>query len=881
MPRALFCWFCLSSCLVCFAEPRVLHVQWLANGLLELEVQFDDPSQNPVFAVEWSGDLTVPVASWRPADTKGQQLSDDGSWLLQVEVFGSDQAFYRIIQQNGQTSSSSIILSEICSSNAGILMDEDGDFSDWIELRNVSDSMVSLRGWSLSDSIHPQEAWLLPDITLEPKAHLLVFASGKDRRLVGNPLHASFRINADGEAIVLRHAGGEVVDALRLGALEPDTSLGRLGEGDSLWMVFDGDSVTPGTLNKDSGVAFVEQPEPSLQPGFYDDSMTLDFGTFMKGLTVYYSVNGEDPIKNGIEFVDGLKLEQTSVVRAVAVNANGDRSKEVTGTYFIGDRSTLAVVSLATPASHFEIRDGYLYGFGEHMFGRRGTVTANFPYSASNAWKNREVPISFELFEPDGARGFQQNLGIKVFGGWGSRGYPQKSLAFFARAKYGKGKVRYPLFPDADIEDFESFVLRNSGNDNQSTHHIPPRSEISAFGRARSNGSYFVNGNYTLMRDAMMQRLARNLQVDRQAYRPVIVYLNGEYWGIYNLREKLNEHYVASHHDVDANEIDLIEAYGTANSGSSSQYHAMRNYMESGSLASEDRYTRVIENYLDVQSFTDYHLAVIYFQNFDIGNIKQWRAQRGGKFRWMLYDQDYGFNLWEPEVYLPAMSRDFADYDNMFDFHTNTSGNGTGWPNAGGRTMMLRKMLENDGFRIQFINRCADLLNTEFKSEHVLEIIEEMASVIRPEIPRHLARWSWGALVERNHGSPFDEEDEPLSIEQWETHVQVVKQFAQERPQKLRQDLMAHFGLTAGTYRLQIEVQPPDAGTVSINAISHLDLPESEGIYFSDIPVTCVAEPAKGYRFEQWNLPDQTASQFQLQHPNADTVQLKAIFTPQ
>lgn len=875
MPRVFFCWFWLIACSVCIAEPRFISVQWLANGFLELEVRVDNTSQDPVFVVEWSENL----ASWERAEILGQQQSAGGLWLLQVEALDSEQAFCRIIQTIGQDPTPTIILSEICSSNSEILTDEDGDFSDWIELRNVGDSMVSLEGWTLSDRVEPQDAWLFPNITLEPNEYLVVFASGKDRRSVGDPLHASFRINAGGESIVLRQAEGGVVDAIRVGALDPDTSLGRSGGDDSQWMVFEGDSVTPGESNHDSGLRYVEGPEPSFQPGFYEDSITLAFETLTEGLTVYYSVNGDDPLENGSEFVEPLVLKQTSVVRSVAVDASGDRSEELTGTYFIGDRSTLAVVSLAAPASQFEIRDGYLYGFGEHMFGRRGTVTANFPYSASNAWKDREIPVSFELFEPDGTRGFQQELGIKVFGGWGSRGYPQKSLAFFARAKYGKGKVRYPMFPDTDIDSFESFVLRNSGNDNQSTHHIPPRSEITAFGRTRSNGSYFVNGNYTLMRDAMMQRLARNLQVDRQAYRPVLVYLNGEYWGIYNLREKLNEHYVASHHDVDADAIDLIEGYGSANSGSSSQYNAMRNYMEGGSLASEDRYTRVIENYLDVRSFTDYHLAVIYFQNFDIGNIKQWRARRGGKFRWMLYDQDYGFNLWKPEVYLPAMRRDYADYDNMFDFHTSTAGNGNGWPNAGGRTMMLRKMLENDGFRIQFINRCADLLNTDFESEQVLEIIEDMASVIRPEIPRHLARWSWGALLERNHGSPFDEEDEPLSAEQWESHIQVLKEFAQERPEKLRQDLISHFNLKSGTYRLQIDVQPPGAGVVHINSTPHLDLPRSEGVYFSDIPITCVAEPAAGYRFEQWNQSDQTAVQIQLQQPATAVVQLKAIFT--
>ena len=131
----------------------------------------------------------------------------------------------------------------------------------------------------------------------------------------------------------------------------------------------------------------------------------------------------------------------------------------------------------------------------------------------------------------------------------------------------------------------------------------------------------------------MMQHAADHLNVDQQAYRPVIVYLNGDYWGIYNLREKLNEHYVASHHAVDADQIDLIEGYGSANKGTSTHYNRMRSYLEGGSLRSNTRYERVIRDYIDVSSFTDYHLAVIYFQNFDIGNIKQWRHRNDGTLK--------------------------------------------------------------------------------------------------------------------------------------------------------------------------------------------------------------------------------------------------------
>lgn len=877
--RWVSCFLLMVSANVRAGAPEIAGVSWGLDNTLEISVIVDASNEDPEFRVVGSSSIEVPQDEWNEITIKGISTVDSIQHILQIEVVDLPMMFYRVILMGKQgPPSSSVVLSEICSSNTNIFADDDGDFSDWIELHNTGNSPVSLGGWMISDKIGFENPWIFPDVSLDPDQFLLIFASGKDRRKVDAPLHTTFRINAEGEALILKDAQGVLVDAIRVGPLQRNTSLGRLGIDRNQWALFEKGFHTPNQPNAPEGQSYVEAPAFSESPGFFNHAVSLKLETLSDQGKVYYSLNGDDPWRNGQEFLNEIQLNQTAVVRCITIQENGARSAEVVGTFFIQEQTSLATISLSAPASHFDINEGYLYGFGEHMFSRRGNVTANFPFSASNAWKDREIPISFEFFEPSGDRGFQQRLGIKIFGGWGSRGYPQKSLAFFARSEYGKGKVRYPLFPDLEIDAFESFVLRNSGNDNQSTHHIHPRIEIKAFGKPRSSGSYFVNGNFTMMRDAMMQRLAKNLNVDRQAYRPVVVYINGAYWGLYNLREKLNEHYVASHHHVDPNQIDLIEGYGSANAGSSSVYQSMRNYMSRRSLASEDRYQHVIENYLDVSSFTDYHLAVLYFQNFDIGNIKQWRDRNDGVFRWMLYDQDYGFHLWKPEVYLPAMRRDFSDYDNMFKFHTNTSGSGNGWPNSSGRTMMLRRMLENDRFRVQFINRCADLLNTDFESETVIGTIQQMAAVIRPEISRHLERWSWSSLLDRNHGSPFDEEDEPLTSELWEENIEGLKQFARERPDKLRQDLASHFGLPSGTYKLTIEVDPPDAGTIRIHSITHRELREGGGVYFNDIPIQCVAEPVKGFQFLHWNNEDETNNSIQLKNITSNTLHLKASF---
>jgi hypothetical protein len=457
------------------------------------------------------------------------------------------------------------------------------------------------------------------------------------------------------------------------------------------------------------------------------------------------------------------------------------------------------------------------------------------------------------------------NVGVKIFGGWGSRGYPQKSMAIFARQEYGYGRIRHQLFPDIDVDSFESFVLRNSGNDNQSTWLTHPRTEIKAFSEPQSYGSYFVNCNFTLFRDAMVQSLARETGLDTQGYRPTVLYLNGDYWGIYNIREKLTEHYVESHYGVPTDEVDLIEGYGAANSGSASTYNSMRSFISGRDMNDPDHYQEVQERYLDIANFIDYHLTVIWGQNFDIGNIKCWRPQReeGGQFRWLVYDQDYAFNLWKPDVYLPAMKRNFSDYENMFTFHTNASGNGTGWPNAGGRTMLLREMLESDTFRTQFIQRCADLLNHLWSGERVVNRIDAMADVIRPEIARHLTRWSWAAVQERGFGHPHKEEDEPLDLAHWERNVEVMRQFGQGRPAQLRQQLMEHFELEGGLATVGVTIEGAEHGTVRIGTV---DVPSASwsGVYFRDVAPTVTAEAAPGRTFVGWsgaisgNTPEMT-----------------------
>ncbi len=840
---------------------------------------------SPSFVVEHSDRLES--ASWTMASAS-ISTPNDGLHMAELEADERLSGFFRIRAVPGGSSTVKVVINEIMANNETAFADGDGDFPDWVELYNPESTPADLSGYGLTDNENRLGKWLFPEGTvIEPEGFLIVFASGKeDDEIPSGEWHASFGLSNGREPVILTAPDGDILDRLDPATMASDTSMGRSRSDLDILYVFEPNQATPGKKNHGfifgAPDPFIQTPRFSVPGGVYESTVTVNLVAPREGDVIRYTTDGSEPFhslfsSNSTLYEEPIVIDQSTVIRAKVMGS--DSSRTVTSTYLIGVQHELPILSMAADPENFDFRDGYLYGFGDHMFSG-DQIRGTFPYSSSNAWdRNREIEAGLEFFEPDGDDGFAMNVGVKIFGGWGSRGYPQKSMALFARQAYGYGRIRYQLFPDKDVDSFESIVLRNSGNDNQSTWLTHPRPPINAFSDPASHGSYFVNCNFTLFRDALVQSLAQETGLDTQGYRPAVLYLNGDYWGIYNIREKLTEHYVESHHDVPSEEVDLIEGYGAANAGSATVYNRMRSYVSGNDMNDPEKYQFVQDNYLDIENFIDYHLTVIWGQNFDIGNIKCWRAQsdEGGQFRWLVYDQDYGFNLWKPEVYLPAMKRDYADYENMFTFHTNASGTGTGWPNAGGRTLLLREMLESETFQRQFILRCADLLNHLWSTERVLARIDAMAGVIRSEMPRHLQRWSWEGIQARGFGHPHKEEDAPLDLEHWERNVEVMRAFARKRPGELREHLMSHFGFEKGLTNVGITISGSDKGTVRINT---MNVPAAEwaGTYFRDVPISLEAIPNEGSTFVGWEGALSGAERTALLDLEAESIAVTARF---
>jgi len=527
----------------------------------------------------------------------------------------------------------------------------------------------------------------------------------------------------------------------------------------------------------------------SVESGFFENSLELDFFS-NDGEEIYYTIDGSEPDINSTMYEgSSFLITETTVVRAKIFFDNSFLEETETNTYFINEHSELPVFSISTTPSNFWDPDTGIYVKGNNYNPDESEFTANY-------WQDWERPIHIEFFEQDGNLVFEQDAGVKIFGSW-SRLNNQKSLTIHARDIYGEKKINYRLFPSLGIKKYKSFVLRNSGTDWQST----------------------------MFRDGFIQSLLDNEDIDKIAYRPAILFLNGAYWGIHNIREKINDNYIGGHHDVDKDNIDLLEGWGDIIRGSDESYNDFLEFLKTHDISDDTNY-EIIKGRMDIDNFITYENFEIFIANTDwpSNNIKFWKPQtENGRWRWILLDTDFGFDLFNEDTY----------NHNTLEFATNDDST-IEYPNPPWSTFLLRKLLENELFRIKFINRFSDLSNTIFKPEFIKNRIDEFKNNINNEIDRHLLRW------QNQHQTHQD----------WENTVETMKIFSDERLSYLKPFYINKFELEESQV-INLDISNKNAGKIQINSIKLRSYPW-EGEYFSNNPITLTAHSNPGYRFVEW-----------------------------
>jgi hypothetical protein len=597
-------------------------------------------------------------------------------------------------------------------------------------------------------------------------------------------LHTNFKLSAQGESIYLTKADSSLADSISFGSIPADHSYGRQPDGDSSFYYFE--TSTPESSNTTKGyLKYAEEPVFSHGSGFYDATLELSIENSDPELTIYYTLDGSDPDTNSTKYTGGISVSETEVLKARSFKDDYLPSSIIVKSYFINESTDLPVVSLVSDP------DG-LFGYENGIYADGPGWTEEDPHYGANYWMDWEREASIEFFEDNKQLGFSENVIIAIFGAW-SRAHPQKSFSVKFKSNRGKNELHYPLFPGFDITTFKSFLLRNSGNDFWNTH----------------------------IRDAFMQAIIKDLDIDYQEYRPAVTFINGEYWGIYNIREKLSEHYVANRHNVDPDNIDMLENDASVIHGDAVHYNTFINYIDNNNMATDSAYN-FVNRMIDLDNCLLYYAFEMYINNRDWpgNNLKYWRERtENGKWRWLVYDTDFGFNLYGSEEH----NEDPITFALNYDPHDEVD-----WPNPNWSTLIMRKLLENPVIQNKFINLFADLLNTNFKTDKVVSIINEYTNHISNEIDKHRSRFGVGG------------EGTNRLIE-----------FAEKRPDNMRQFIMDEFDLS-GTGAVTLNVQESGSGRIQISSVQPENYPWT-GLYFRGIPVEVKAIPAPGYRLSGWS----------------------------
>lgn len=621
--------------------------------------------------------------------------------------------------------------------------------SDWVELHNSTGSAVSLAGYGLSNNPKNPAKWVFPDISIEPGEYLLLYATGSADKAQKKNLKLNFCISSTGEALFFFDPNGKLIDKLSAGRMRSGQSYGRDGSDNRFYYA----EPTPGAQNGKGYEGITQLPAFSVTPGIYDNAVTVAI-TAGEGETIRYTTDCTTPNASSEVYSGELSISKNSVIRAAAFRDGYLSGDVATATYLFrsdGVNHALPVVTLVTDPDNLWNSKTGIYATGDQFdpdaASYADTLKSATYYQAKFATEEQvdtiwEKPAAFSLFDDNGKQVFTQNVGIRIAGSFG-RGRAQKGFNVIARKEYGKGSMEYPFFENRPYKEYKAVVLRAGAQDQ----------------------------NRSKIRDELASGLLEGTDINilYQAYRPTVLYLNGEYWGVYFMKEKRNRFFVAQHENTE-NNVDLAigKGFKQRSYGDNSDWVSLYEYATTHNLSASDAYNYVAER-MDVDSFRDYMIAEIYNGNTDTYNFQYYRL-KGGKWKFIFYDFCWGFQSPGHETLAFRMGKTPSDVCSA---------------------KLFAAMLQNKGWRDSFCRRFGELLNTAFAPERVSALIEELYGYVEPEIKREREKFNKDTFMgvkqpNTNLGT----------YEGFQSEISKLKDFAQRRPEELKRQLQSNLGLS-------------------------------------------------------------------------------------
>ncbi len=680
-----------------------------------------------------------------------------------------------------------VIINEYSCSNLNGITDAFGQTEDWVELYNTTSSPIDLTGWYLSDKITNPLKWIIPSGTIPANGYKMVFCSGRGL-VTGNELHPNFKLTqTDNEYIILSNTLGNAVDSYQITQMtKSNHSIGRSTTGAVDFKLFP--SPTPNAANSGAVNFYTPTPVFSINPGFYPGAQSVTISCPDASATIRYTVDGSEPTTASPTYTGPININATTVLRAVAYSSELP-SFIKSSTYFINVSHSVPVLSVAGAGS--------------------GSLS-----SLLNGNSGLE-PIGFvELFEQDGSHIDNGEAQFNKHGN-DSWAYPQRGFDVILRDQYGyNGDIDHQIFPNKTRTGFQRLILKPGASDNYP----------------------FENGGAHI-RDAFVQTLSQfaGLGVDERTWRPCVVYLNGEYWGVYEIREKVDDADFTDYY-WDQNEYNLQflktwggtwMEYGAPNA--QTDWTNLRNYIMNNNMGNVANFNYV-DSLLNWRSLADYFFINSYIVNQDWlnWNTAWWRGMDPNgdkkKWRWTLWDMDACFGH-------------YVNYTGIPDDSPNADPcNAESLPNPGGQghTDILEKLItENEIVNQFYVARYADLINTYFSCDYMNWLLDSMINEITPEMPLHVNRWGG-------------------SMAQWQNNVQDLRDFIDARCLALNDGLVDCYDLD-GPHNVTFNVSPPNSGEIKVNSIWAPTYPWNT-TYFGGIQTNTIAKPMPGFMFDHWEF---------------------------
>lgn len=591
-------------------------------------------------------------------------VKENGNWKQTASIspgYTNDINGIKLFREKYDISKNVLVINEVMSSNNSYLAQNGNQFYDWIEIYNNSDKTINLSDYYLSTDSNDKRMYNLPNVNLKPNCYYLIMASGDEKLSNNLYYHANFKLSS-GDGLFLFEKD-ELVDSLYIYEIPNSYSYGRGKTSGHYYF----NNPTPGMVNNNGVIDIVDESMFNISGGIYNNVPNLSI-SLQGSDEIYYTLDGSIPNRNSKKYMEPIKVTKTTVIRAVSYENDKQNSEVITNTYIINENHKIPVVSISMPEQKFNLIQANTYG------------------------KN-STPAHAELYEEDSQ--FSVDCDFKLFGGE-SRNLSKKSFALKFNNKHLNYKV-FDNFNNKNIYEFKTLVLRSGSQD-----------------QTRS-----------MMRDEFFSSIAiKYANLDAQANKPVVLYINGKYWGVYYLREKIEDYFIENNYNVKGI-TNISSSTFVAEEGTNKDIINLRNYVRNHNLKIKENYDYV-NKLLDIENYTDFWIYQFIIQNTDLHNIRYYNNPNvfNNKVRMILYDLDYGLYINRGDTYIDFMK------------------NPTGMP-IYVDNIILSSLLENEKYKENFIKRIGFFIKNIWTEANINNEFDLIYYSIEPEMKRNCERWNF------------------------------------------------------------------------------------------------------------------------------------------